>query len=132
MILKRDISKKQLREFAILIGLGFPILIGWFLPMISGHYFRTWTLLIGIPFLIIGCINPRLLFYPFKLWMKIGNILGWINSHLILGFVFIIILQPIALIMKILNYDPLRIKKGKINSYKENAEKKIYDFKRIF
>ena len=132
MILKSDISKKQLREFAILIGLGFPILIGWFLPMIYGHYFREWTLMIGIPFLIIGAINPRLLFYPYKLWMKIGNFLGWINSHLILGLVFIIVLQPIAFITKIFNYDPLKMKKVKTNSYKENTEKKIFNFKRIF
>ena len=112
--------------------MGFPILIGWFLPMINGHHFRTWTLLIGIPFLIIGAIYPRLLFYPYKLWMKIGDILGWVNSHLILGLVFIIVLQPIALIMKIFNYDPLKMQKGKTNSYKENTEKKLFNFKRIF
>ena len=39
----------------------------------------------------------------------LGNILSWINSRLILGIVFAI-LQPIALIMKIFGYDPLRKK----------------------
>ena len=35
--MKETISKKQLREFGLLIGFGFPILIGWLLPALFGH-----------------------------------------------------------------------------------------------
>ena len=31
---KETISKKQLRKFGLLIGFGFPILIGWLLPVL--------------------------------------------------------------------------------------------------
>jgi len=82
-----SISKKQLREFGLLIGFGFPILIGWILPLIGGHLFRTWTLWIGIPSLILGILNPRILSYPYKVWMKLGHALGWINSRIILGLI---------------------------------------------
>ena len=105
---KSSISKKQLREFGFLIGFGFPILIGWIIPAIGGHLFRTWTLWISIPSLIIGILKPRLLFYPYKGWMALGLALGWINSRIILGLVFLLVLQPIALIMKFVGHDPLR------------------------
>ena len=86
--MKSYISKKQLREFGFLIGFGFPILIGWIIPAVGGHAFRGWTLWIAIPFLIIGILKPRLLFYPYKGWMALGLALGWINSRIILLLVF--------------------------------------------
>ncbi len=38
--MKEEISKK-LREFGLLIGFGFPILIDWLLPSLAGHGFRS-------------------------------------------------------------------------------------------
>ena len=127
-----SISKKQLRGFGLLIGLGFPILIGWIIPGISGHSFRSWTLWIGVPSLILAIIKPLLLFYPYKIWMAIGNSLGWVNSRMILGLVFILVLQPIALIMRVFGYDPLRGKKINQISYRELKENHKNDLTRIF
>ena len=105
--MKENISKKQLRQFGLLIGFAFPLIIGWLLPYLGGHVFRVWTLLIGIPALIIGIIKPNLLIYPYKIWMALGHLLGFVNSKLILGLVFILVLLPISLILKLFNYDPL-------------------------
>ena len=130
--MKTSISKKQLREFGFLIGFGFPILIGWLIPAIAGHYFRKWTLFIAIPSLIIGVLKPRLLFYPYKGWMALGIALGWINSRIILGLVFLLVLQPIAFIMKLMGYDPLKAKKSNQSSYRENKINHRVNLKRIF
>ena len=117
--MKDDNLKKKLSEFSILIGLGFPIIIGWILPAIRGHIFMTWTLWIGITFIILGRVKPSSLVYPYIGWMTLGRVLGLINSYIILGLVFIIVVQPIALIMKFIGYDPLRKNRGKLNSYRE-------------
>ncbi len=117
--MKKNISKKILQEFGIILGFTFPIIIGWALPSLLGHSFRTWTLLISVPSLILAKANPDLLFYPYKVWMKLGKILGWLNSYLILGLVFIFVLLPIALIMRIFGHDPLKIKKSNKKSYRE-------------
>jgi len=130
--MKESISKKQLRKFGFLIGFGIPIVLGWAIPAISGHMFRTWTLLIGISSLLLGILKPLLLYYPYKVWMKLGHFLGWINSSVILGLVFIIVLQPIAFIMKFFDYDPLRMKKSNRDSYREKIENKKIDLNRIF
>ena len=130
--MKEIISKKQLREFGMLIGFGFPILIGWLLPSFFGHQFRTWTLWIGVPGLLIGLTAPRLLHYPYKSWMALGHALGFINSHIILGLVFILVLQPIAYIMRLIGYDPLRIKRKKGKTYRENRKDNKIDLTRIF
>ena len=130
--MRRNFSKKILREFGILIGFGIPLFFGWLIPLISGHGFRFWSLFIGIIFICFGVFIPSLLFYPYKAWMAIGKYLGWINSHIILGLVFIIILQPIAIFMRFLGYDPLKKINKNCISYRKNRDITIIDLKRIF
>ena len=130
--MKNHISKKQLREFGVLIGLCFPLIIGLLIPILFGHNFRFWTLYIGIPTFILGIIKPSYLLYLYKGWMSLGHILGWINSRLILGLIFIFILQPIAYLMRIFGYDPLRVKINKNKSYREIKKNNPIDLTRIF
>ena len=126
-------TKKKLKEFGLLFGFGFPILIGLLFPFLWGHPIRIWTLWIGIPFLIIALFKPYLLFYPYKFWMLLGHILGWINSRLILGLVYLVILIPIAIVMRIFGYDPLKKKnKKKKVSYREINKDRIIDLERVF
>ena len=130
--MKQIISNKQLRDFGLLIGLAFPILIGWLLPSLFGHAFRAWTLWVGIPGLILGLTAPRLLHYPYKGWMALGHALGSINSHIILGMVFIVVLQPIAYVMRLKGYDPLRKRRKGAKTYREDRKDHQTDFTRIF
>ena len=64
--------------------------------------------------------------------MKLGHILGWVNSRIILGLVFLIVLQPIALIMRILGHDPLRTKKFAQKSYREIKTNQKINLKKFF
>ena len=130
--MREIISKKQLREFGLLIGFGFPTLLGWLLPLLFRHEFRLWTLWVGIIGLILGLTAPRLLEYPYKGWMILGHALGWVNSHIILGLVFIIVLQPIAYIMRLKGYDPLRRRQKSEKTYRENRQDHKTDLTRIF
>ena len=131
--MKEIISEKQLRKFGIIIGLGIPVIIGWLIPLLGGHLFRMWTLFVGFPLFILGILKPNLLYYPYKAWMALGNILGWINSRIVLGLVYILLLIPIAFIMKVFGYDPLKQnqKKNILISYREVKSNKI-DLTRIF
>ena len=130
--MKPTVSKKQLREFGFLIGFGFPILIGWVLATLAGHGFREWTIIVGLLGLIFGLLAPRFLYYPYKGWMKLGYVLGWINSRLILGMVFIVVLLPIAYVMRCTGYDPLRKNRKGKTTYKENRKDHQTDLTRIF
>ena len=130
--MKNNISKKTLREFGFLIGFTFSFFIGCVLPSIGGNPFQAWTLWVSLPILILAIFQPSLLFYPYRSWMKLGHILGWLNSHIILGLVFLIVLQPIALIMRFFGYDPLRFKSLNQRTYKELITNKEVDFKKIF
>ena len=126
-------TKKELREFGVVIGFLFPLIIGFLIPKIIGHSFKSWTLLLGIPLFSFGFIAPNILFFPYKIWMRIGANLAIINSNLVLTLVFILIMQPTSLLMKLFKYDPLKLKKKKkLNSYKEVKNYDTFNIKKMF
>ena len=125
-------NDKTLREFGLVFGFGFPLIFGFLLPFIFSHTLKDWTIFVGLPFLFLAITKPHLLFYPYKIWMKIGNSLAWINSHIILGLIFILIVIPISIIMKIFRYDPLKRKRNNLPSYKEKKEEWVINLKKIF
>ena len=126
------ISKKQLRDFGLLIGFGLPLIVGWLIPSITGHGFRAWTLWISLPTLVIGVFSPRILRKPYQAWMQLGHLLGYVNSRIVLGIVFVAVLQPIAFVMRAFGYDPLRSKKSNLLSFKESKKGSKVDLTRIF
>ena len=65
-------------------------------------------------------------------WILLGHALGWVNSKIILGFVFIVVLHPIAFIMRLTGYDPLRTRRTAEKTFRENRKKHKIDFTRIF
>ena len=132
MAMTQSPSRKQLREFGLLLAIGFPLLLGWLLPALRGHGFHTWTLWIAIPGLTFGLLAPRALAWPYRGWMALGHALGWFNSHIILGAVFLLVLQPIAFVMRLTGYDPLRRRQQKLTTYREVREHKAINLTRIF
>ncbi len=130
--MKNYISNKKLREFGFLISLVFPILIGWLLPKIRDQSFILWTLWVGIFSLLLSIYKPRTLIFFYKFWMWIGLFLGKINSYLIMGIIFVIILQPIAIVMKLLGHKPLKKISKNLFTYKEMRQNQDIDLKKIF
>ena len=118
-------STRQLREFGLVVGGLIVLLFCWLLPALHRHPPALGPLWIGAPLLILGLIAPRLLHQPYRAWMALGHGLGWINSHLILGLVYVLVLLPIALIMRLLGHDPLRRRwDANATTYREVREPK--------
>ena len=130
--MNEKVSSRILREFGFIVGIGLPLIFGWLIPLLSGHAFRIWTIWIGIPIVIIGVINPSSLRILYRGWMFLGSSLGWLNSRIILGLIFLLVLQPIAFLMRIFGYDPLGMKKSNSLSYKDKRKNFNVDLTRIF
>ncbi len=114
------------------MGIFFPMFIGWILPFLNGHEFLNWTLFVGIILFMLAILKPSLLSKPYELWISLANLLAWFNSRIILGLVYFFVLIPISIIMKIFGYDPLRLKRNKKNTYREDISNRIIDLERIF
>jgi hypothetical protein len=74
-----------------------------------------------IIFLILTMTIPRI-FYPFTiLWLNFSDFLGQIMSKVILFFVYILFVIPVALIRRILGKDSLKLK-----LFKNNSDKSVF------
>lgn len=125
-------DRKILREFGLLIGIVVPVVFGWLLPSLKGHSLPLWPFVIGIPALVLGLAAPRVLAWPYRGWMALGHALGWVNGHLILGAVFVLVLQPIALLMRLSGHDPLQRRAHGGASYRQQRQQRSINLNKIF
>jgi predicted membrane metal-binding protein len=101
-----DVSNKQLRSFGFTVGGIFALIALWPL-IVRGEDPRWWALVIAAGLLIPAVVFPRSLLWVHKGWMAIGHVLGWINTRIILGFVFYVIVTPTGIIRRWLGKDPM-------------------------
>lgn len=126
------IERRELRKFGLLVG-GITVAIGLW-PLSRGGELRAWAVAIGSTLAVLGTATPVLLAWPYRAWMRIGALLGWFNTRVLLGLVFFVILTPIALLMRIMGRDPLdRAFKTGSPSYRIAKEPREADhFERMF
>jgi hypothetical protein len=98
---------KQLRSFGGLVG-GIFALIGVWPAVWRGQPLRLWSLILGGILIGLGLAWPRSLTYVYRLWMRVGEVLGWINTRLILGAIFYLLFTPLGLYMRLRGKDPMR------------------------
>lgn len=57
-----------------------------------------------------GLLIPAALRQPYRIWMTAGDLLGWVNSRVILSALYFTLLTPVRLLMKLSGYDPMNRK----------------------
>lgn len=111
-------TSKELRSFGLVMGGVFLIVAIWPL-VIRGESIRVWASLLAGFFGAMGMLFPKSLEPVHRVWMKIGEKLGWINSRIILGILFFGIFTPMAVIIRLLGKRPLQLGYDpKANSYR--------------
>jgi hypothetical protein len=101
-------TSKDLRSFGLLMGGVFLVVAVWPL-VIRGGDFRIWAGLIAGGFGAMGMLFPKGLEPIHRVWMMIGEKLGWFNSRIILGLLFFGLVTPMAFIMWILGKRPIQL-----------------------
>lgn len=101
------LDKKGLRHFGLLSGTIVAVLFGVILPLITGHGWPRWPWIVaGVLWLWAGIV-PNTLNPVYQVWMRIGVVLGWINTRLILGLIFYLMVTPIGVVMQLCKRDPM-------------------------
>ena len=100
----QNVDTKELRTFGLMIG-GIFSIIGLWPMIIRGDSPRTWALALGGALVGLGLVLPASLRYVHQVWMKIGHLLGWINTRILLGAIFYGLITPIGLVMRLFGKD---------------------------
>ncbi len=81
-------------------------------------------LYVGLSVSVLGLAIPFAGKYIHLGWMGIAKVLGFINSHIILGAIFFLILTPLALLRRLSKKDLLQLRKKASGSYFSDREHK--------
>ncbi len=109
-------STSALRRFGLTVGLGLATVAA--ISRYRGHELVPLAIasLAGV-LLLLALVQPRLLAGVKKAWIGLGAVLGWINTRIILTCLYVLVVSPVGLIMRMFR-DPLsRNKEEKQLSY---------------
>ena len=88
-----QVPAKQLRSFGFMVGGIFAVIGLWPLVVRSADP-RWWAIIVAACLVVPAAVFPASLVWPYKGWMWIGHVLGWINTRIILGFIFYFVVTP--------------------------------------
>jgi hypothetical protein len=98
---------RELRQFGLTVGPAIGIMFGLLLPWLWSGRYPLWPWLIACGLAATGLFKPALLGLPYRVWMRLAAALGWLNTRILLGLVFYVIMVPFGLIMRLAGKDPL-------------------------
>lgn len=113
--IKKDPTSHELRVFALIVSIGFTIL-GWLIPYLRGNSIHVPLLMIAGLVFVFGMALPKSLIKPREIWIKIGNVLGKINSTIIFTVIYFLVFASVGLIFRIIKRDRLFTKFKSVNS----------------
>lgn len=104
-----EVQPTQLRSFGLLVGGVFTLIALWPL-IIRQEPLHMWALIIGSLLILGALITPLWLRPLFLGWMKVGHVLGFINTRIILAIGYFLVFTPIGLIRRMMGKDSLHRK----------------------
>ncbi|MGK7953884.1 MAG: SxtJ family membrane protein [Crocosphaera sp.] len=117
------LDKKGLGDFGLLTGAIIALSFGLIIPLLWGHDLPLTPWIISGVLVSLSLSIPQSLAPVYQGWMRIAQVLAWINNRLILGIIFFIIVTPMGLIMKIIKRDPLKRKfEFKLETYRISSQ----------
>lgn len=100
-------DRKALRSFGLTVG-------AVFLAIAAFVFWRTgwsltpavrWVGAIGVALAALGLVVPMGLAYPYRIWMGLALVLGFLMSHVVLGIVYFLLVTPIGFVFRLRGKD---------------------------
>jgi hypothetical protein len=113
-------DRRAITSFAIVMGLALSLIAAWRWYRGTAQWVVLALVAIAAVLLVLAAIAPSLLTPVYRGWMKLGALLGWVNTRVLLTLVFFLVVTPIGVIMRLLGRSPLEARKR--DSYWTDAE----------
>ena len=103
-----------LRKFGITTGAIIVALFAFFFPwLLDMAAMPLWPWILAGLLWLPALLAPATLRPVYNTWMKIGHGIGWVNTRIILGLLFYVMVMPMGLVMRLFGKDPMNRKRDK-------------------
>jgi hypothetical protein len=104
-----EMTKEQLRNFGLLTSALLILFFVLLIPWIWDLSLPVWPWVVGGILSTVALVYPNSLKPVYSVWMRFAELLGWVNTRIILGLIFYVIIMPFGLVMRLFN-DPMHRK----------------------
>ena len=103
-------GRVELRRFGFTVATGFLVVaaVAYYRTRLEPS--QTVAVVASVASLLLAALAalaPVALGPVFRVWMALGRVLGWINTRVILGLVFYLLVTPIGVALRLTGRDPL-------------------------
>jgi saxitoxin biosynthesis operon SxtJ-like protein len=106
---------RQARKSTLVVAVVLALISAW--QLYRGRPTASTVLAVIVGVLLVCAAIPALAVRFHKYWMTLAGVLGYINSRIILGVLFYLLMTPVGLVLRATGHDPLGRRKGKEPSY---------------
>jgi O-antigen/teichoic acid export membrane protein len=102
-----SMSNSELRKFGLLTALLLVVFFDGLIPWLRSFKPPVWPLVAAALLVLPALAAPNLLRPVYRAWMAMANVLGWINTRIILSLIFFLIFLPVGIVIRMIR-DPMR------------------------
>ena len=106
---KVDMTKSELRKFGLVTAAMLVLFFDLLIPWIWNISRPIWPVVVGAILVFVSLVAPAALLPVYRVWMRLAEALGWINTRIILGLIFFLMFVPFGAVLRLFR-DPMHRK----------------------
>jgi hypothetical protein len=120
-----ELTRRTIASFATIVSAALLVIAAFQWRRGAPEWVLVTLLSIAAALLLGAAIAPALLRPVYRGWMRLGEVLGWVNTRIILTLIFFLVVTPIGLLMRLFGRSPIAVAKRN-DSYWTDVEPHSY------
>ena len=133
--MKRTLTPAELRRFGFTFAGAIAFVFGLVLPWLFDYGHPRWPWIVAAVISLPALLVPRALAPLYAVWMRIALVIGFVNTRIILGLLFFLIIWPFGLALRLagkLQYQASTDAEAKSYRVSVSAERDREEYERPF
>ena len=118
---------KEIRSFGLVFSLLVVLIFAGLMPWLFDQPISVWPFVIGTITLLLALLAPSTLRPFHSLFIKLGTLLGFINTRILLFIIFFGLFLPVSIVMWLVRRDILGRKPSTVDSYRKPSQPRPRD-----
>ena len=118
---------KEIRSFGLIFSLLVVLIFAGLMPWLFNQSMSVWPFVVSAITVLLALLAPSALRPLHSLFIKLGTLLGFINTRILLFIIFFSLFLPVGIIMWLLRRDILGRKPSTDDSYRKLSQPRPRD-----
>ena len=118
---------KEIRSFGLIFSLLVVLIFGGLMPWLFNQSMSVWPFGLSAITVLLALLAPSTLRPLHSLFIKLGTLLGFINTRILLFIIFFGLFLPVSIVMWLAKRDILGRKPSTVDSYRKPSQPRPRD-----